>query len=427
MFAPGVPDLMREFQSSNVELATIVVSIYVLGFASGPMVLAPMSELYGRMPVYHVCNVGFLLFNIACALSTNLNMLIGFRFLAGVFGSAPLTNGGGTIADMVKQEHRGAAMATFVIGPLLGPVIGPLAGGYLTEAKGWRWVFWVLSMFNGLFTILCFIFMRETYAVTLLDRKAERLRKETGNANLKSKLDTGLTPSELFWRSIIRPTKMLFLSPIVLSMSIYVGIVYGYLYLLFTTFTSVFSLQYGFSTGTVGLTYLGLGIGSMIGLAIIGFSSDRILKSKTKPNPDGTPGEMKPEYRLPPMVYASVLIPAGLFVYGWTAQYKVHYIVPIFGTMLIGIGNLAVFMCVSTYLIDAFTIHAASVLAANTLVRSALGAVLPLAGPRMYQTLGLGWGNSLLGFIALACVPVPWVLNQYGERIRKRFDMTGRI
>jgi multidrug resistance protein len=418
---------MREFKSTNTELATIVVSIYVLGFAAGPMALAPLSEMYGRVPIYHVCNVGFLIFNIACAVSSNLNMLIGFRFLAGVFGSAPLTNGGGTIADCIRQEKRGAAMAAFVIGPLLGPVIGPLAGGYLAEAKGWRWVFWVLSMLNGVFTVLSFVFMKETYGVTILDRKAKRVAKETGNPNIRSKLDLGLTPRELFWRNIVRPAKMLILSPIVSSMSIYVGIVYGYLYLLFTTFTGVFEGQYGFSTGTVGLTYLGLGIGSMIGLAIIGISSDKIVKHKTKPNPDGSPGEMKPEYRLPPMTGTATLIPIGLFIYGWTAEYKIHYIVPIFGTMLIGIGNLAVFMCVSTYLIDAFTIHAASVMAANTLVRSTLGAVLPLAGPKMYQTLGLGWGNSLLGFIGVACLPIPFVLNRYGERLRKRYDMTGKI
>jgi len=210
-------------------------------------------------------------------------------------------------------------------------------------------------------------------------------------------------------------------------MSIYVGLIYGYLYLLFTTFTGVFEGQYGFSSGSVGLTYLGLGLGSMLGLGIVGVSSDRILKAKTKPNADGTPGEMKPEYRLPPMVYTATLIPVGLFIYGWTSYHKVQYIVPIFGTCLIGVGNLAVFMCVSTYLIDAFTAYAASALAANTLIRSVMGAVLPLAGPKMYETLGLGWGNSLLGFIALACIPGAWILNRYGEGIRRKFDIKDRL
>lgn len=122
MFAPGVPELMKEFHSDNILLASFVVSVYVLGFAVGPLFFAPLSEIYGRVPVYHVCNFAFLAFNIASALATNLNMLIGFRFLAGVFGSAPLTNGGGTIADLVTAEKRGRAMSGFVMGPILGPV-----------------------------------------------------------------------------------------------------------------------------------------------------------------------------------------------------------------------------------------------------------------------------------------------------------------
>jgi hypothetical protein len=122
MFAPGVPQLMEEFKSTNTLLAGFVVSVYVLGFAFGPLFLAPLSEIYGRLPIYHICNVGFLAFTIACALATNLNMLIGFRFLEGVFGSAPLTNGGGTIADLFVQEKRGRAMSSFAMGPIVGPI-----------------------------------------------------------------------------------------------------------------------------------------------------------------------------------------------------------------------------------------------------------------------------------------------------------------
>lgn len=146
MFAPGVPALMKEFHSDNKELASFVVSVYVLGLAAGPLVIAPLSELYGRLPLYHSCNILFIIFTVACAVSSNLNMLIGFRFLEGVAGSAPLTIGGGTIADLVIQEKRGAAMSGFALGPLLGPVIGPVAGGYLAQAEGWRWVFWVIAL-----------------------------------------------------------------------------------------------------------------------------------------------------------------------------------------------------------------------------------------------------------------------------------------
>ena len=146
MFAPGIPQVVAEFHSNNEQLASFVVSVYILGFALGPIVIAPLSEMYGRLPLYHSANAGFIIFTIACAVSSNLNMLIGFRFMQGVCGSCPLTIGGGTIADMIIQEKRGGVMAIWALGPLMGPVIGPVAGGFLAQAEGWRWVLWVIAI-----------------------------------------------------------------------------------------------------------------------------------------------------------------------------------------------------------------------------------------------------------------------------------------
>jgi multidrug resistance protein len=144
MFAPGASLLAEEFHITNSTIATLTVSIYLLGLAVGPLILAPLSELYGRLPVYHVSSLIFLAFTIACAVSTNVGMFLAFRFIAGAAGSAPVTLGGGTIADVIRPERRGAAMALWATGPLLGPIIGPIAGGFCANAKGWRWTFWVL-------------------------------------------------------------------------------------------------------------------------------------------------------------------------------------------------------------------------------------------------------------------------------------------
>lgn len=182
--------------------------------------------------------------------------------------------------------------------------------------------------------------MRESYATVILERKARRLRKETGNSHLRSALDTGKEPKELFQFSLVRPLKMLFMSPIVFLLSLYMATIYGYLYLLFTTFPRVFEGQYGFSNGSVGLTYLGTGIGSFFGLALCGAVSDRLVVSLTKRNG----GTAKPEYRLPTMFIGAWIVPIGLFVYGWAAEKKVHWIVPIIGTGLLGAGMFAVFV-----------------------------------------------------------------------------------
>ena len=137
---------MTEFNSSSITLGAFVVSVYVIGYAFGPMLLAPLSELYGRIPVYHATNALFVLLTVACALSSNLSMLIAVRFFAGAAGSATLTIVPGTIADLFKQERRGAATAVWGMGPLLGPVVGPVMGGFLGQSKGWRWVFWVIAI-----------------------------------------------------------------------------------------------------------------------------------------------------------------------------------------------------------------------------------------------------------------------------------------
>ena len=201
---------------------------------------------------------------------------------------------------------------------------------------------YILSQ-SGAIAISSLFTIRESYAPTLLARKAKKLRQETGNANLRSALESNRTTKELFLLSIVRPAKMLFLSPIVFLLSLYVGLVYGYLYLLFTTITTVFANTYGFNQGSVGLSYLGIGIGSIIGLILLGATSDKLLTYLSAKNG----GEKKPEYRLPPMIPGSLFVPISLFMYGWTAYYHTHWIVPIIGTSFLGLGMLITFVCIS--------------------------------------------------------------------------------
>lgn len=270
-------------------------------------------------------------------------------------------------------------------------------------------------------TFATFFLMRETYHPVLLERKTRRLREETNNPNLRSKLDSGLSHREVFVRAIVRPTKMLFLSLIVFLLSFYMAVVYGYLYLLFTTITALYERVYHFNSGVAGLSFLGIGIGMFGALFIFGYFSDRTVTKLMEKNKT----ERKPEYRLPIVMVGAIFVPIGLFWYGWSAEAHVHWIMPIIGTGFVGAGLILTFMPIGTYLVDAFTMYAASAMAANTVLRSLAGAFLPLAGPPLYEALGLGWGNSLLGFIALALWPVSLFFYRYGERIRtsKRFKV----
>lgn len=146
MLSPAVQLVMQEFNTSSTTFATFVVSIFVLGFACGPLLLAPLSELYGRVLIYNITNVLFLAFTIGCALSKNESMLLAFRFLSGFAGVATITIGSGTIADIMPREKRGKAVSIWSVGTILGPMVGPIIGGSVTEKYGWRWMFWVISM-----------------------------------------------------------------------------------------------------------------------------------------------------------------------------------------------------------------------------------------------------------------------------------------
>ena len=340
MFAPGVPLVEKEFHFTNSDLGTFVVSIFVLGFAVGPLAIAPLSETYGRQPVYIISMFFFVLCTVACALSTNLGMLLAFRFLAGCAGSTPTTIGGATIGDMFPKENRGGAMAVWGMGAQLGPMLGPIIGGFLAQAKGWRWAFWLQTIVAGAVLLLGAIFLRETYPVVILERKTQQMIREIGDYSLVSALHDPTPRGELFKRAIVRPLKMLFFSPIVLLLSIYLSVLFGYLYLFLTTFPIVFQQQYRFSVGITGLTYLGLGIGCFTGLIIAGKSSDVFYRRLTAKNH----GSSKPEYRLPPLMLTSPLVATAFFWYGWSAEAKTHWIVPILGTSLFGMGMMPAFV-----------------------------------------------------------------------------------
>jgi multidrug resistance protein len=154
MFAPGAPSLVADFHIASSMVASLTVSIYILGFVFGPFFLASLSEIYGRLRLYHICNAVYLAFTIGCALSTNTVMFLVFRFLCGCAASGPMTIGGGTIADLYEAEGRGKAMALFGLGPLLGPVIGPVIGGFVTQHLGWRWTFWLMVIMVSVSSLL---------------------------------------------------------------------------------------------------------------------------------------------------------------------------------------------------------------------------------------------------------------------------------
>ena len=190
------------------------------------------------------------------------------------------------------------------------------------------------------------VVMRETSPKILLERKAARLRASTGNGLMRSKLAYKVTPQQVIVQALVHPTTLLIRSPVVLALSLYAALVFGVIYLLFTTFDGVFDGQYGFSTSVSGLVYVGLGIAVVLGVVIFGSLNPWIQATRMKSDGVDKP---KPEYRLLLMIWLSPCVALGLFIYGWTAHYKVYWMVPIIGTFFIGLG--AYFVLVSSILL----------------------------------------------------------------------------
>ncbi|KAH7080471.1 major facilitator superfamily domain-containing protein [Paraphoma chrysanthemicola] len=422
--APGIPFINAAFNNSSQLLGSFAVSVYILGFAVGPLFLSPLSEIYGRCIVLNCSNVFFCAFTLGCALAPNLGGLIAMRFLAGLGGSACLTIGTGVIADMFVAAQRGRAVALYSMGILFGPILGPICGGFIAQRAGWRWDMWVVLIVACILTVGLIFFNTETYAPVLLERKTRKLRTELNRPELQNIMTydkdvAARSQAQIIKNGMIRPLKMLTRSPIVLFCSLYMSFLFGLLFLLFTTITPVFIKTYGWSPEITGLAYLGIGIGNFIGIAFVAKTSDATIIRLAKKNK----GVYEPEMRLPLCVFFGLLIPVALFWYGWAAHAKTHWIVPIISLVPFGFGLMGIFAPLQTYMIDCFPQFAASAIAGMTVLRCLFGALLPLAGPSMYDTLGLGWGNSMLGFIAIAFIPVPALLFRYGKVVREKYPI----
>ena len=314
IFAPGIPFVNQDFHNSSQMLGSFAVSVYLLGFTFGPLFLSPLSELYGRCIVLNISNLFFCAFSLGCALAPNLGGLIGMRFLAGVGGSACLTIGTGVIADMFVPQQRGKAISVYSLGILSGPVLGPICGGFIAQRAGWRWDMWVIFIAGCLITVGIMFFNSETYQPILLSRKTLRLRKELNRPELQNIMtynkDVGaLSPRQVLANGITRPLRLLATSPIVLLCSLYVSFIFGLLFLLFTTLTSVFIDTYGWAPEMTGLAYLGIGIGNFTGIAIVAKTNDATIIRLAKKNN----GVYEPEMRLPMCVFFGMMIPVAFF------------------------------------------------------------------------------------------------------------------
>lgn len=422
MMAPGLPEVAQKYGITNSSILALTLSIFLLSFAIGPLIFAPLSEMYGRTWVLHIANIFTMGFSLGCAFAPTTGALIGFRFLSGLAGSAPIAIGAGSIGDMFSERDRASAMAIFSLGPLIGPVVGPIAGGFIAQTIGIKWVFIVIAITCGVASLFGIPLLKETYAPVI---RLQRDASKGIDPEIAVKLHPHLSATHgnkwnFFVDNLSRPIIMLFSSLVCFMLSLYMAFMYGIYYLMFATFAELFHNTYGFSAGTGGLAYLGLGIGFLVSTIFGAKWADAAYKHLASKNG----GVGTPEMRIPALSFGSLFVPIGLLWYGWSAAAKIHWIMPIIGSGIYGFGMMAVFLPIQLYLVDAFT-FAASATSAAAFFRSLFGFVFPLFGQQMFDRLGLGGGNSLLAGLAIVLgIPFPIFLYYRGAQLRDRNPLT---
>ncbi|KAK7698243.1 hypothetical protein SLS64_012709 [Diaporthe eres] len=413
-YTATLPGLMAEFGERDATVVTLGVTTYLLGLACGSLVVAPMSELFGRRPVYLVCMSVSALLVLPCALATSLAEIIVVRFFGAVFGAVMICNGAGTIADISTEENRARYMSWWSIAPLNGPVTGPLIGGYVAQYLGWRWDNWIVLILTGA-AVLIMVTVKETYVPQILKKEAAKRRRERDDERYWCQYDSRKSTAALMKVNLSRPFVLSFTEPILWFFNLCV--IYGILYLCFVAYPIVFQQQRGWGPGQTGLSFIGIGIGTLIAIFLEPLWR-KIINSHAK---DPETGRVPPEASASIMCIGAVLTPIGQLVFSWTCvPTTIHYAIPIAFGIPFGCGNTLCFIYGSNYLAGAYGYFAASALAGNAVMRSIFGATLPLAGARMYEVMKPQWAGTFLGLLEVALIPIPWIFYRRGERIRAK-------
>lgn len=318
------------------------------------------------------------------------------------------------MADMYGKKDRGKAVAIASLLPYLGPALGPIIGGLITQHVEWQWIFWIMSAFDALPTLLGLFCIRESYTPVLLRRKAQRHRKTTAAAEFL-KWSVWKDVGAIFLTNLWRPCRLLLKRPIIQLIGVIVALNFAIYTILIGTYAELYMDKYGETQSSSSLHYIAIAIGASAAAQGGGRLMDWSYRKITKRNN----GHGKPEFRVPYLIPGVVLQPIGLFVYGWVAEYVGPWPVVDIGAAIFVLGSFMSTQMLYAYQLDEFTEHAASANAATRVLSYSLGFAFPIFAPDLYSTLGYGWGNSLLAFLwIVVCFPLPLVIWVWGERLR---------
>ena len=399
---------------------SLATGLFLVGFGVGALFAGPISETLGRNPVYIVTLSLYMIFIMASGLAPNIGSQLAFRFIAGFFGSTPLTCAGGSISDLWNPMERVYAFPIFANAAFMGPIFGPVVGGFIGQSSrvSWRWTEWITLIISGLILGLVILFQPETYAPILLKWKASHLREVTDDDRYKAEVEIrDETFIRRLGRALYRPFLLTFGEPIIILITLYLTVVYIILFTFLDGYTYIFAETYGFSEGITGLSFIGIAIG-LCGASLLVPLIYRWGKRDLARIQEQGGHRLPPEFRLWFAMLGAPAVPISMFWMGWTTYPSISPWSPLVASVLFGYGILCIFISSYQYIIDSYESYSASALASVTLIRYVAAGGMVEVGIPMYKNLGVHWTLTILGALSLLLVPVPYLFFIYGVKVR---------
>ncbi|KAL4993636.1 MFS general substrate transporter [Aspergillus recurvatus] len=412
LYTAGVLGIADTYEVSNI-VASLGLSMYVFAYGLGPMLFSPLSEIpaVGRTLPYMTTYILFVALCVPMSLVDNISGILVLRFLLGFFGSPCLATAGASYGDFYSATAMPYVIALWGGGATLGPALGPLLAGFAVQAKGWRWSSWELLWLSAPVMVLMFLSMPETSSDTILRRRAQRLRARTGRADLKSESEirqAQMNPRKITFNALFKPWEINARDPAVFFSTFYTALTYGIYYSFFESFPLVYGGMYGFNLGQQGLAFL----------AVLYFYF-------VAPHQLGKLNPVPPEARIWPGLFATWLIPTGLYIFAWTANPATHWIVSLAGIAISMCGVFIITQCMFIYLPFTYPRYSGSLFAANGFARSLFAGASILFARPMFDGIGVSGGVTLLASFSVLCILGMFLLFCFGARLRERSRFTG--
>ncbi|KAK8033905.1 MFS multidrug transporter [Apiospora marii] len=417
MVVPAMPALARDLHITSEAILQLTMTLFVLGWTSGPLVMGPLSEVFGRAPILHLGSLGFITFNLLCAFVRDARVFLLLRLASGICGSGPTALGTGVLSDLWESDKRGFALAIYTIMPLLGPTVGPLLAGYIVQHYDWPYIFCMLSLISAVLLVPGVMLLPETFGPVILRRRRAAKLQNMGQdyANTSSKTTKHHTTRELLRKGLARPFILLGTQPIVQVLALQFGFYFGLYQLSIATYHSLWRDVYHMDPLRASANYLSITLGLVLGCEVAGPLGDSIYRTLKRRHG----GVGLPEYRVWLMLPSALLVPGGLLWFGWAAAARAHWLVPNAGMAAASAGLVMSFVCMQAYMMDAYPVYAASAQGALTVARALAAFSMPVAAPALLGRWGYGWSCTMLaGIAAVLGVLAPAVLHWKGAALR---------